>query len=321
MKLIVMIPCLNEEATLPAVLASIPKKIAGIDKIEVLIINDGSTDKTVEVAKQHGVTHFLRHAGNRGLAHSFRDGLQRAVELGGDIIVLTDGDNQYPQEKIPELVKPIVSGSSDCVTADRHVMEIEHFSPFKKFLQKFGTYVLNKAAGTNIPDGTNGFVAWSKDAACQLHLVMRYSFAMEMIIQMGQKRQRISVIDIKTNPKTRESRVHKSAWQHARRQALVITRSFIIYRPYFVFVPLGLILLILGLIPFVRYLVIALSTTASLGPHYVQSLVAGAVFLIAAFIAFTLGLVADLIRTNRSLLEDVLTQQKLTSFNTKSTSK
>jgi glycosyltransferase involved in cell wall biosynthesis len=321
MKLIVMIPCLNEEATLPAVLESIPKKIAGIDKIEVLIIDDGSTDKTVEVAKKYGVRHFLRHAGNRGLAHSFRDGLQRAVELGGDIIVLTDGDNQYPQEKIPELVRPVLDGKADCVTADRHTQTIEHFSPFKKFLQKFGTYVLNKAAGTNVPDGTNGFWAWSKDSACQLHLVMRYSFAMEVVIQAGIKRQRIDVIDIKTNPETRKSRVHKSAWQHARRQALVIIRSFIIYRPYFVFVPLGGILLILGLIPFVRFLVIALDTAASLGPHYIQSLIAGAVFLIAAFIAFTLGIVADLIRTNRSLLEDVLTEQKLAAFNTKSTSK
>lgn len=318
MKLIVMIPCLNEEATLPVVLAGIPKRIPGVDVIETLIIDDGSTDKTVEIAKSLGVKHFVHHAKNRGLAHSFRDGLQRAVELGGDIIMLTDGDNQYPQEKIPELIQPILDGAADCVTADRHVLEIEHFSRFKKFLQKFGTYVLNKAAGTNVPDGTNGFWAWSKDAACQLHLVMRYSFAMEVVIQAGQRRQAIAVIDIKTNPMTRKSRVHKSSWQHARRQAVVIVRSFVMYNPYTLFLSLAGVLLILGLIPFAHVGYLAITTKTAFGAHHLQSLIAGSVLLIGSFMSFTLGIVSDLIRMNRALLEDTLERQKQDSFNTRS---
>lgn len=314
-----MIPCLNEAATLPSVLTSIPEKIVGIDQIEVLIVDDGCTDDTVEVAKQYGVKHFLHHAGNRGLAHSFRDGLQRAVELGGDIIVLTDGDNQYPQDKIPDLIQPILDGKADCVTADRHTGSIEHFSPFKKFLQRFGTRVLNIAAGTSVPDGTNGFWAWSKDSACKIHLVMRYSFAMELVIQAGRKRQKIAVVDIKTNPMTRKSRVHKSAWQHARRQAIVIIRSFVMYRPLALFVPLGLIFLILGLVPFAHFgwLALTIKERFAFGPHHLQGLIVGSVLLVASFISFTLGAIADLVSFNRSLLEDSLERQKLASFNTR----
>ena len=207
MKLAIFIPCLNEEDTLPLVLETIPKKIPGVDSIEVVIIDDGSTDKTVEFAKKYGVKHFVIHTNNKGLAYSFRDGIRKSLEVGADIIVITDGDNQYPQERIPDLIHPILEGAADIVIADRQTQTIDHFSPSKKFLQKFGTWVLNKAAGTNVPDGTSGFRAFTKEAAISLNLVTRYSFGMETIIQAGQKKQTIASIVIKTNPKTRESRL------------------------------------------------------------------------------------------------------------------
>lgn len=301
-----MIPCLNEERTLPEVLETIPKKIDGIDSIETVIINDGSTDHTVEVAKKYGVRHFVQHARNRGLAHSFRDGIRASLELGADVIVLTDGDNQYPQERIPDLIAPIMQKKADIVIADRQTQKIAHFSRFKKFLQKAGTWVLNQAAGTNVPDATSGFRAFSREAAIQLNLVTRYSFGMETIIQAGQKRHAIAYITIETNPKTRESRLFRSPLQHARRQSVVIARSFIMYRPYRLFLTLSLILFILGMLPFVHYLYVVIKHQSPYGAHHLQSLIIGIVLLNAAFVSLMLGIIADLIRMNRSLLEDVL---------------
>jgi glycosyltransferase involved in cell wall biosynthesis len=310
MKLAIFIPCLNEEETLPLVLQTIPKKIAGIGDIEVVVIDDGSTDKTVEIAKKYGVIHFVRHAQTQGLAHSFRDGIRKSLEIGADIIVITDGDNQYPQERIPDLINPILEGKADIVIADRQTSTIEHFSTSHKILQKVGTWVLNKAAGTNIPDGTSGFRAFSKEAAINLNLVTRYSFGMETIIQAGNKRQAIATIVIKTNPKTRESRLFKSPWQHARRQAVVIMRGFMMYNPYGVFLTLGAIFFVAGLIPFAHYIYLDATTNHANGPHHLQSLIIGTVLLNASFISFTLGFVADLIRINRSLIEDVLDGQR-----------
>lgn len=310
MKLVVFIPCLNEEATLPVVLKSIPKKIPGIDDIDVVVVDDGSTDKTVGVAKQHGVKHFVNHPTKRGLAHSFRDGLRAALELGADVIVLTDGDNQYPQDRIPDLIEPIVAGKADVVIADRQTSKIEHFSFSKKILQRVGTHVLNFAAGTKVPDATSGFRAWSREAAQQLNLVTRYSFGMETIVQAGNKRQTIATITIKTNPKTRESRLFKSPWQHARRQALVIMRSFMMYRPATVFLSISAILFILGLIPFLNYAYVFVANIRPYGTHHLQSLIIGGVLLNAAFFSLMLGILADLIRMNRSLIEDVLEEQR-----------
>ena len=315
MKLVIMIPCLNEEKTLPVVLKGIPQKISGIDDIEVLVIDDGSTDKTVEIAKKHGVTQFIRHAKNKGLAHSFRDGLEGALERGADIIVLTDGDNQYPQERIPDLIQPILDGTADTVIADRHTQEIAHFSPFKKFLQRFGTRVLNVAAGTNVPDATSGFRAFSKEAAFQLNLVNRYSFGMETLVQHGRKRHAIGVIDIKTNPKTRESRLMKSSLQHARKNAIIIIRSYVMYSPLAVFVSLGAFFLIVGLLPFIHYIFLFFTVRNPNGAHHLQSLIIGTVLLTASFISFTLGIVADMIRINRSLIEDTLEIAKRDRFN------
>ncbi len=240
------------------------------------------------------------------------------MELGADIIVLTDGDNQYPQERIPDLVKPIVDHQADIVIADRQIDLIEHFSTTKKILQKVGTYILNKVAGTNIPDGTSGFRAFSKQAAIELNLITRYSFGMETAIQAGNKKQAIATIKILTNPKTRESRLMKSTWSHVRKSGVAILRGFLMYKPYAVFLSLGIFLLILGLIPFLNYLILFITTKNPGGAHHLQSLIAGTVLLVASFISFTLGFIADLIRINRSLLEDILENQRRSEYSMKS---
>ena len=314
MKLVVMIPCLNEEPTLPLVLKTIPKEIEGIDEIEILVIDDGSTDKTVEVAKSLGVTEFVHHPQNRGLAHSLRDGIQRALELRADILVLTDGDHQYPQERIPDLVRPILEGKADTVIADRQVQTIEHFSPAKKLLQSLGTKVMNLAAGTDLPDGTSGFRAYSKEAAIKLNLIGRFNFATETTIQAAHKRLAFATIVIETNPKTRESRLFKSSWEHVRKSAVAMLNAFTMYKPYAVFFGIGGFFFILGLVPFVHYLYLVLTVKNPNGAHHLQSLVIGAVLLNASFVSVTLGIVANLIRVNRSLLEDTLEVIKRDQF-------
>jgi glycosyltransferase involved in cell wall biosynthesis len=307
MKLVIQIPCLNEAETLPLVLKTIPKKINGVDEITVLVIDDGCTDNTVEVARAHGVKHFVHHPQRQGLARSFRDALLKSLELGADIIVNTDGDNQYPQESIPELIKPILDGRADMVIADRQVQQIEHFSRNKKMLQRIGTRVLNAAAGTQVPDAPSGFRAYSRDAAMRLNVVTRFSYAMETLIQAGNKGLSIASVPITVNAKTRESRLFKSSGEHVLKSGVAITRAFVMYRPYVLFVSLGSILFVCGAIPFIRYLYFLIEDT---GRGHLQSLVLGSVLLIASFIAYTLGAVADLIRINRVLIEDSLEQSK-----------
>jgi glycosyltransferase involved in cell wall biosynthesis len=288
-----------------------PTSIPGVDSIDVLVIDDGSTDRTVEVAQQLGVKHFIHHRRNRGLAYAFREGLIGALDMGADIIVLTDGDNQYPQERIPDLIKPILDGTADVVIADRQTQRIEHFSPLKKFWQRSGTWFLNLVAGTRVPDATSGFRAFSRDAALQLNLVSRYSFGMETIIQAGHKRNAIASIVIKTNPKTRESRLIKSDLTHVRKSGITILRGLVTYKPYAVFLSLGLVLLLLGLVPFVPYLYAVLFTDGTAyGARHVGSLVLGGLVLTASLFCLTLGVVADMISVNRALLEDVLTEAK-----------
>lgn len=307
MKVVVQIPCLNEEQILPLVLKTIPRQIEGVDELIVLVINDGSTDKTVEVAKAHGVTHFVHHVGNKGLARSFQDGALYALEMGADILVNTDGDNQYPQQDIPRLIAPIIAREADMVIADRQTHLIPHFSKGKKLFQKFGTWVLNKAAGTNVPDAPSGFRAYSREALLQLNIVTRFSYAMETLIQAGNKGIRIASVKVTTNPKTRESRLFNSSFEHMLKSGVAISRSFIMYRPYMIFVPLGTTLLLLGLIPFARFVYFMFNGD---GSGHLQSLVAGGVLLTGALIAYTLGIIADLIRINRILIEISLEQQK-----------
>ncbi len=315
MKLIIMIPCLNEEDTLPLVLKTLPKSVPGIDEIDTLIIDDGCTDRTVEVARELGVTQFVRHTKNQGMSRAVKHGLNRALELGADVIVMTEGDNQYPQERIPDLVAPILAGEADVVIGDRQTQTIEHFSTTTKFFQKFGTFVLNRVAGTNVPDAITGFRAWSREAAMALNPIANYSWATETTIQASRKRQAIMVIPIQTGPKLRESRNYKSKWQHIRKSSITIMRGLVTYNSYAVFFTLGILLLICGLIPFIHYLYeVLIAPKTAFGSHHLQSLIIGAVLLTAAFISFTLGIVADLISVNRALLEDLLTEAKRARF-------
>jgi glycosyltransferase involved in cell wall biosynthesis len=310
-KLIVQIPCLNEEQTLPSVLATIPKEIPGIDEIEILVIDDGCTDRTVEVAREHGVTQFVHHSRNQGLGRSFRDGVVRALELGADILVNTDGDNQYPQERIADLVRPIVERRADVVVADRETHLIEHFSPAKKLLQRVGSAVVNRAAGTDLPDAASGFRAYSRESLMVLNSVTRFSYCMETIIQAGNKRLKIASIPITTNAKTRESRLFRSTPEHVAKSAAAIVRSYMMYKPYVFFAWITMVFGVLGLVPFVRYGVLWLTDRED---GHLQSLLVGSLLLILAFMSLMLGVISDLIRTNRILIEDNLEHTKRTRF-------
>lgn len=316
MKVIIQVPCYNEEQTLPLVMATMPKKIPGVDIIEYQIIDDGSSDKTIEVAKKLGVHHIVKHEKNMGLARSFRDGVMNALELGADIVVNTDGDNQYPQEMIPELVKPILDGEAEIVIADRQTSKIAHFSPLKKLLQRFGSHIVNKAAGTELPDAASGFRAYSKQALFRINIITQFSYCMESIIQAGNKRIPIVSIPVTTNAKTRESRLFKNMWQHVFKSMAAIVRAYIMYRPFAIFASLGTTLLIFGLIPFGSFLYQSITQGESAGGH-VQSLLVGTVFLVGAFLCLVLSVIADLIRTNRILLEETLEQVKANRFGSK----
>ncbi len=311
MKVIIQIPCLNEAETLPLVWEDLPKKIPGVDVIETMIIDDGSSDGTSEVAKKLGVTHIIRHTRPLGLGQSFHDGALKALELGADILVNTDGDNQYPSNRIADLVQPIVKGKADIVVADRQTHTIEHFSPFKKLLQRIGSRVVNLAADTDIPDAASGFRAYSRESLFQLNTITRFSYCMETIIQAGNKHMAITSIPITTNPKTRESRLFKSMRQHVIQSGTAIVRAYIMYRPYMVFGTLGLVLLVLGLVPFARYLYFALMVNEK---GHIQSLLFGSTLLTGAFLCLVLNIIADLIRINRILIEDNLTQTKRLRF-------
>ena len=314
MKLVVQIPCLNEETTLPAVLESIPAKIPGISEIIILVIDDGSTDNTVAVAKRHGVKHFVHHTRNQGLGRSFHDGVLKALELGADIVVNTDGDNQYPQDRIPDLVRPILDNQADIVIADRQTHTIEHFSPFKKWLQRVGSQVVNLAAGTQLPDAASGFRAYSRESLLRLNTITRFSYCTETIIQAGNKGLHIESVAVDTNPKTRESRLFKSTAEHVRKSAITIIRAYVMYKPYMLFGWLGGLLFALGLVPFARFILLSIEDGTTRG--HIQSLLIGSLLMIAAFLCAVLGVIADLIRTNRILIEDNLEQTKRQRFHT-----
>lgn len=307
MKVFVQIPCLNEEETLPSVIATIPRSIEGVDELHILVIDDGSSDRTVEVARSLGVEHFVTHTRNMGLAQSFRDGVDYALLHGADIVVNTDGDNQYPQDRIADLIKPIMDGRAEIVVADRQTSKIAHFSPFKKLMQRFGSWVVNKAGGTELPDAPSGFRAYSRYALLRLNVVTRFSYTMETIIQAGYKRLAITSIPVVTNPKTRESRLFSNIWQHMFQSGAAIVRAYIMYRPYAFFLGLGGVLTVVGSIPFIRYLVLVVNETP--GDH-IQSLLVGVMLLTGALLSLALGVIADLTRINRTLTEDSLELQK-----------
>jgi len=316
MKVFIQIPCLNEETTLPLVFEKMPTSLPGVDQVEYLVIDDGSTDNTIEVAKKLGVKHFVKHPYNMGLARSFRDGVDYALSHGADIVVNTDGDNQYPQDKIADLVRPIVDGKADITIGDRQTHKIAHFSRYKKFMQKFGTSVVNVAANSNLPDAPSGFRAYSRSALYKLNVITQFSYTMETIIQAGNKRLHTVSVPIDTNEKTRESRLFKSNFQHMKKSAEAILRSYIMFKPVQVFGWIGSVLFILGLIPFIRYAIFAVVVHDGARGH-LQSLVLGITLLVAGLLSLALGIIADLLRTNRILMEDLLERVKHIEYDDK----
>lgn len=311
MRLFIQIPCLNEEHTLPLVLSTIPKQIPGVDEIHILVVDDGSSDRTVEVARELGVQHFVFHTRNMGLARSFRDGVDYALQHGADIVVNTDGDNQYPQERIADLVQPILRGEADIAIGDRQTKTIEHFSPFKKFMQGVGSSVVNFAAETDLPDAASGFRAYSRESLIRLNVVTQFSYCMETIIQAGNKRLRIASVPIKTNPKTRESRLFSNIFQHMGRSGQAIMRSYIMFKPHAVFLTLAILFAVGAAIPFGRFLV--LSWFGIAGDH-IQSLIFGSAMLVGALLSVALLVISDMLRTNRTLMEDALERIKLVQY-------
>jgi len=303
MKLIIQIPCYNEETTLPATLADLPRTLDGIDCIEYLVIDDGSSDRTREVARQHGAHHVVRFTNNKGLAAAFKAGLDAALALGADIIVNTDADNQYQADGIADLVEPILRGEADMVIGVRPIEQIEEFSALKKKLQRLGSWVVRRVSRTDIPDVTSGFRAYSRQAALALNIVSEFTYTLETVIQAGQQNLAITHVPIRTNPKTRPSRLFKSIGSYVRRSLGTIFRIYTMYRPLRVFSLIGGVLLAVGLLLAVRYVVyVALGE----GKGHVQSVIISGVLLNLGFVVMMIGILADLASANRRLIEEVL---------------
>ena len=308
MKLIVQIPCLNEAGTLPETLAEIPRHIDGVDEIEILLLDDGSTDGSAEVARQHGVDHVVRSTRSRGLAATFKTGIDAALGLGADIVVNTDGDNQYPGSAIAELVGPILRGEADMVVGDRQVASVEHFSFTKKKLQTLGSWVVRQVSGTDVPDTTSGFRAFTRQTAQRLNLVSDYTYTLETIIQAGKKRLAIAHVPIESR-RTRPSRLIRSNWDYVKRSASTIVRIYAMFEPLKFFSYAGAALIVPGAALGLRYLYFR--EILGEGQGHVQSVVLAGVLLILGFMFFLIGLVADINVSSRRLLEEVLYRQRV----------
>ncbi len=302
MKLIIQIPCLNEEATLPATLADLPREVEGIDTVEWLVIDDGSTDATIEVARANGVDHIVRLTNNRGLAAGFQAGLDACLKLGADVIVNTDADNQYYGADIALLVEPILAGRADMVVGDRQTDTIEHFSPIKKRLQKLGSWVVRQASETDVPDTTSGFRAYNREAALQMAVVSRFTYTLETIIQAGKLLVAVEDVPIRTNPQTRESRLFPSTWSYVRRNSISIFRIYAQYEPMRVFFTAAVILFVAALIPFTLFLVAWLQGD---GAGHVQSLILGSVLFNAAVVMGALAVIGDLLHAQRIMSQRI----------------
>ncbi len=302
MKLIIQIPCLNEAQTLEIALNDLPKHIDGIDEIEILIINDGSVDNTVEVARNWGVNYVVSFTKNKGLAKGFMAGIDACLRNGADIIVNTDADNQYCGADIEKLVRPILDGKADVVIGERPIDATEHFSPLKKKLQHFGSYVVRVASKTDIPDAPSGFRAFSRDAAMHLNVMNNYTYTLETIVQAGRTSMAITSVPIRTNGELRKSRLFHSMFGYVKRSMLTIVRAFMMYRPLTFFSILGLIPFTLGFALVIRFLVFFFKGA---GNGHIQSLVFSSTLMLLGFMTFIVGLQADVIANNRKLLEDI----------------
>ncbi|MGC6768409.1 glycosyltransferase family 2 protein [Enterococcus sp. LJL128] len=302
MKLIIQIPCYNEAETLEIALNDLPKQIDGIDKIEVLIINDGSQDNTVEVAKNWGVDYVVNFKRNKGLAKGFMAGLDACLRNGADIIVNTDADNQYNGADIEKLVRPILNGETDIVIGERPIAQTEHFSPLKKRLQKLGSWVVRKASKSDIPDAPSGFRAYSRVAAMKMNVANEYTYTLETIVQAGRNKIAMTSVPIRTNGELRPSRLFSSMFGYVKKSMLTILRAFMMYKPLMFFTVLGGVMFTVGAVLGIRFLIFFLQGA---GNGHVQSLILASTLLLIGFQTFVIGLQADLISANRKLLEDI----------------
>ena len=302
MKLIIQIPCYNEEETLTIALDELPKHIDGIDEIEYLIINDGSKDNTVEVAKKWGVNYVVSFKRNKGLARGFMAGLDACLRNGADIIVNTDADNQYCADDIEKLVRPILEGKSDIVIGERPIDETEHFSPLKKKLQRLGSWTVRVASNSDIPDAPSGFRAYSREAAMKMNVVNEYTYTLETIVQAGRSKMAMTSVPIRTNAELRPSRLFSSMFGYVKKSMVTIIRAFMMYKPLRFFTLIGGAIFLLGLAIGIRFLVFLFQGA---GNGHVQSLILSSTLLLLGFQTFIVGLQADIIAANRKLLEDI----------------
>jgi glycosyltransferase involved in cell wall biosynthesis len=313
MKLIVQIPALNERDTIAAVIADIPRQIAGINSVEVLIIDDGCTDDTVAVALRAGADHVVRHTSNKGLATAYQTGVDTALRLGADVIVNTDADHQYPGDAIPQLVAPIIAGRADIVVGDRQVQTIEHFSPLKKALQHVGSSVVRWASETDVPDTVSGFRALSREAALRTFVTTDFSYTVEALIQAGKRRLTVTAVPIRTNSVLRPSRLHRGNWNFIKRQAAIIARTYATYEPLKVFSYIAASLFIPGalLLLWAAYVFIG-RRFAWISATNDQSLLVGSILVVMALVTFLMGLLADRIGGVRRVQEELLYRMRKT---------
>jgi len=303
MKLVIQIPCLNEEQSLPRLLSELPRDVPGFDQVEWLVIDDGSTDATAEVARRHGVDHLVRLTSHRGLATAFQAGLDAALKLGADVIVNTDADGQYSSADIPRLAEPVVAGRADIAVGDRQVKDVDHFSPSKKLLQKLGSWVVRRASGTRVLDTTSGFRAYNREAALQLIVVSRYTYTLESLIQAGKMSVAIEDVPIDPNETERESRLVGSTSAYVRRNAFAIFRAYTLYEPLRVFMLLTMVFAVLALAAWSPFLLDWVLNGDRSG--HIQSLILGAVLMLAALQMFALGIIGDALSGQRAIQQRV----------------
>lgn len=309
MKLVIQIPAYNEQETLPVTLRELPRQVQGIDEVLVLVIDDGSTDQTAQVALDNGADMVVQHPTNKGLARSFITGLETSLALGADIIVNTDADNQYPGHYIADLVQPILLKRSEIVIGDRQVLTNKHFSPFKRFLEALGSWFVRKLSYTDVPDAPSGFRAYSRYAALRTQVYSGYSYTLETLIQAGHNRLRIEHLPIKTNATVRKSRLHKGLWDFIKRQTATILRAYVLFEPFKTFTLLSLPFLTVGAILILRFLYFYFTNQSGVARH-VNSVTLGGVSALVGFLLLLLGLLSDAIKNNRRLLESLATEAR-----------
>ncbi len=302
MKLIIQIPCYNEEESLPETLSQLPREVEGFNKVEWLVINDGCTDNTVETAKKYGVDHIICFNKNKGLASAFMSGINACIALGADVIVNTDADNQYNAEDIPKLTRPVLEGRADIVIGARPIEKIKYFSPLKKLLQKTGSYIVSLVSNTTIIDAPSGFRAFNKDSAMRINVFSKYTYTLETIIQAAEKNMTIISVPVRVNRNLRKSRLVKSLISYIRRSILTLLRFFAVYNPFKYFVIIGSVLFFFGFLIGLRFLYFFVTES---GNGHIQSLILSAILLGMGFQTILVAFLADLLAVNRKILEDV----------------